>query len=120
MYKSPLFAKQQLEKAYTIVTDVVEPKESQQIEKEYAKIANPFEVDDKEFQQSTNKKNAKDPKENYEKENQLLKKFTQMAMEDPDFGKELDKQLAAETWDEDDEDDDIDSCFEKYCFVLKK
>jgi len=31
-----------------------------------------------------------------------------MAMEDPDFGKELDKQMAAETWNEDEDDDDLD------------
>jgi len=29
-------------------------------------------------------------------------------MEDPDFGKELDKQMAAETWNEDEDDEDLD------------
>jgi hypothetical protein len=29
--------------------------------------------------------------ENFDKENSLIKKFMQMAMEDKDFGKELDK-----------------------------
>lgn len=41
-------------------------------------------------------------------------------MEDPDFGKELDKQMAAETWDDDDEEDDLDQAFEKYSFLLKE
>ena len=51
-----------MEKAYKIETDTVEVKESQNLEKEYAKISNPFEVDDKEY-------SKKGGKENYEKEN---------------------------------------------------
>ncbi|KAL4493413.1 hypothetical protein ABPG72_007421 [Tetrahymena utriculariae] len=117
-YKSDKFAKNILEKAYKISTDVVEQKETQSLEKEYMKISKPFEVDDKEFQQN-NKKGA--PKENYEKENQLIKQFAQLAMEDPDFGQKFDK-LVAESQDDDDDDDDdeSDSCFDKFCFILQK
>lgn len=40
-------------------------------------------------------------------------------MEDKDFGKELDKQMA-QGEEEDDDDEDLDPSFEKYCFMLKK
>ncbi|KAL4445588.1 hypothetical protein ABPG74_006139 [Tetrahymena malaccensis] len=116
-YKSDKFAKNILEKAYKISTDCVEQKETLALEKEYMKIAQPFEVDDKEFQQ-TNKKGA--PKENYEKENQLIKQFAQMAMEDPDFGQKFDKLVAESYEDDEDDDDDSDSCFDKFCYVLQK
>lgn len=112
-----------LEKQFVIETDVVSAKESAIVEKEYLKIANPFDVDDKEFITLSSTKltvKGKASTDPYEKENVLLKKFMQLAMEDGEFGKELDKAMAAQTDDDDDDDEETDLCFEKYCFIMKK